>query len=53
MLSQAIQNLEEAKRLYISIGDRVKAAAIDSDLDDAKTSFSYQLTNESKKDEKK
>ena len=53
MLSQAIQDLEEAKRLYISIGERTKAAAIDTDLDDAKTSFSYQLTNDNKKDGKR
>jgi tetratricopeptide (TPR) repeat protein len=45
MFSQAIQNLEEAKRLYISVGDRVRARTIDSDLESAKSSLEYQAAN--------
>jgi hypothetical protein len=51
MFSQAIQNLEEARRLYISIGNRVRARTIDSDLESAKASLEYQdAKNNSKGD---
>ena len=48
MLSQAVQDLEEARRLYISVGDRIKAATIDSDLEAARASLAYQAANHNK-----
>ena len=48
MFSQAVQNLEEARRLYISVGDRVRAKTIDSDLESAKASLDYQAANNNK-----
>jgi tetratricopeptide (TPR) repeat protein len=53
MLSQAVQDLEEARRLYISIGDRTKAATIDSDLDAARASLVYQAANNNKQGDNK
>ncbi|MGK7899028.1 MAG: tetratricopeptide repeat protein [Xenococcus sp. (in: cyanobacteria)] len=42
MFPQAVKNLEEAKKLYILMGERAKANAIESDLEDAKASLVYQ-----------
>jgi tetratricopeptide (TPR) repeat protein len=42
MFPQAVKNLEEAKKLYILMGERAKANAIESDLEDAKASLAYQ-----------
>jgi len=53
MLSQAVQDLEEARKLYISVGDRTKAATIDSDLEAARASLAYQATSNNKQDENK
>lgn len=48
MFAQAVQNLEEARRLYISVGDRVRATTIDSDLESAKASLDYRAANNNK-----
>ncbi|OPY77960.1 MAG: photosystem I assembly protein Ycf3 [Syntrophorhabdus sp. PtaU1.Bin153] len=53
MFSQAVQDLEEARRLYISVGDRIKAATIESDLDAARASLAYQATSDNKQEEKR
>jgi len=51
MFPQAIQDLEEARTLYISLGERVKATSIESDLEDAKSSLAYQAAKKEKRGE--
>ncbi len=51
MFSQAVQDLEEARKLYISIGNRTKAATIESDLETAKASLAYQVASEKERGE--
>lgn len=53
MFSQSVQDLEEARSLYILMGDRTKAAIIESDLDSARASLSYQSSNEDKRSKSK
>ena len=42
MFPQAVKNLEEARKLYISLGKHTKASAIQSDIEDAKAALIYQ-----------
>jgi tetratricopeptide (TPR) repeat protein/Cdc6-like AAA superfamily ATPase len=49
LLPQAVQDLEEAMKLYISFGDRTKAAAIESDLESARASLVYQTAKNDKR----
>jgi tetratricopeptide (TPR) repeat protein len=51
MFPQAVQDLEEARMLYILLGERVKATSIDSDLEDAKASLAYQVARKEKRSE--
>jgi hypothetical protein len=51
MFSQAVQDLEEARKLYISVGNRTKAATIESDLETAKASLAYQAASEKERGE--
>jgi len=51
MFSQAVQDLEEARKLYISVGNRTKAATIESDLETAKASLAYQAASKKEQGE--
>jgi len=51
MLPQAVQDLEEAKQLFMSLGDQAKATSIESDLQDAKASLAHQTAKKNKRSE--
>jgi tetratricopeptide (TPR) repeat protein len=53
MFPQAIQDLEEARQLYIQLGERGAASAIESNLEDAKASFSHQEANAGRRGKQK
>jgi tetratricopeptide (TPR) repeat protein len=42
LFPQAVKNLEEARKLYITLGKHTKATAIQSDIEDAKAGLIYQ-----------
>ena len=46
MFPQAVKDLEEARKLYISVGESTKATAIASELEDAKASLVYQANKQ-------
>ena len=48
LFSQAVEDLEEARKLYISQGEREKAAALESDLKDAQASLIAHRSSEKK-----
>jgi hypothetical protein len=51
MFPQAVQDLEEARTLYISVGDRIKATTIESDLEAARASLDFQVAINKKQSE--
>ena len=42
LVNKAVKNLEEARKLYITLGKHTKATAIQSDIEDAKAGLIYQ-----------
>ncbi len=45
MFEQAVQDLGEARELYLALGDRGKALAIESDIEDATASLTYRTSS--------
>jgi len=48
MFAQAVQDLGEARDLYLALGDRGKALAIESDMEDATASLTYRTSSTTK-----